>query len=183
LSRTEDVFPSRLICGVIYHPSVDLEQLFEQLEKSWGKRDSLSTQCPFSEGSQYYCDQMGSVHHRLFISFCELVHPDDLAQIKHQAIVLEEWASHQFPGVLRPINLDPGLIMRGRMVLATTKDFSHRIYIGMGMYAEVTLQISKKGVKYLDWTYPDIKEGHYDTFFKEEHRKLYDLSKNDGESS
>ncbi|MCD6364830.1 MAG: DUF4416 family protein, partial [Planctomycetes bacterium] len=67
-------------------------------------------------------------------------------------------------GPPRPINLDPGYIDPAKLVLASMKNFSHRIYIGRGVYAEVTLMYRKSRWEPLDWTFPDYASGRYDAF-------------------
>jgi hypothetical protein len=108
---------------------------------------------------------MGTCHHRYWLSFSGLMDPGRLPEIKRKAIELEQaWSKNSPTLVERPINLDPGLLMRGRLVLATTKDFSHRLYLGQGIYGEVTAQFKKNKVISQAWTYPDIAAGHYDDF-------------------
>ncbi|MBI4006928.1 MAG: DUF4416 family protein, partial [Planctomycetes bacterium] len=67
--------------------------------------------------------------------------------------------------VSRPINLDPGYISEAKLVLASTKDFSHRIYLGKGIYAEVTLQYRNEQYESLPWTFPDYRTQQYQQFF------------------
>jgi hypothetical protein len=107
---------------------------------------------------------MGRQVYRKFVSFKNLVRPDDLAQHKLLTQALEEqWKQDYFPK--RPLNLDPGHITRGRMLLATTKDYAHRVYLHSGIYAEVTLLLKKNKIETLPWTYPDIAQGRWDKFF------------------
>ena len=164
MESLEQPFPAKFICGVIFSEGVDLELVHQKCESLWGNIQDQSQTHNFSLGSSYYSQQMGAVHHRYFVSFVGLVDPVVLAERKRQAIELEAWASKAFPLCARPLNLDPGLLMRGRMVLATTKDFSHRVYLSQGIYAEVTLQFKKKTIVPLPWTYPDILQGHYNEF-------------------
>ena len=58
-------------------------------------------------------------------------------------------------GARRRINIDPGYLLMERFVLATGKNFSHRIYIGDGIYADLTLMYQKGSFQTLPWTYPD----------------------------
>lgn len=166
------IFPAKVVCGVLHHPEVDLVALESQLEAKWGTIQHRSPSYPFSEGSQYYCHETGEEHHRYFLSFQDLVHPEKLSEHKRWAMEMETWAKTQWPHSPRPINLDSGLIQRGRFVLATTKDFAHRIYCARGIYAEVTATLHKREVKSLPWTYPDIAQHHYDTFLLRCHQSL-----------
>jgi hypothetical protein len=74
-------------------------------------------------------------------------------------------------GGRRRINLDPGYVTAAKLVLATTKDFSHRIYLGDGIYAEVTLNFAKHGCRPFAWTYPDFRAERYWGFFEEVRRR------------
>jgi len=65
------------------------------------------------------------------------------------------------------VNLDPGYLTLSKLVLATTKDYSHRLYIGGGMYAEVTLHFENGDWRAWPWTYPDFAAGTYHSFFRQ----------------
>jgi uncharacterized protein DUF4416 len=68
-------------------------------------------------------------------------------------------------GRQRRINLDPGYIDLAKLVLATTKDQQHRLYLGQGIYAEVTLRFTGGRFVPWDWTYPDYRTAEYLAFF------------------
>ena len=68
-------------------------------------------------------------------------------------------------GESRPLNLDPGYITLAKLVLASTKDHSHRIYLGQGIYAEITLDLSRGGWQPSEWTYPDYRRADFHQFF------------------
>ena len=70
--------------------------------------------------------------------------------------------SHPEP---RPLNLDPGYITPAKLVLASTKDHAHRLYLRDGIYAEVTLAYRSRQWQPLDWTYPDYRRGDFQAFF------------------
>ena len=87
--------------------------------------------------------------------FREFLPQDRLADIKWQALEIEkQWAVNE----KRRLNLDPGLITAERLVLATGKNFSHRIYLGKGIFADLTLIFEKGTYRPLAWTYPDYKD-------------------------
>jgi len=77
----------------------------------------------------------------------------------------------------RPVNLDPGYIGASKLVLATTKNYSHRMYIGEQMFAEVTLIFAKGGWSPLPYTYPDYRQQKYFDFFNEVRKKLLEQLK------
>lgn len=152
------------VCAVLYCHGLDLQQLEAELEQQWGRVERRSCSHPFSTGSSYYHRQMGELHSRYWLSFEGLVDPGVMVSDKRWAMDQELLWAKRGLGVSRPINLDSGLVMRGRLALATTKDFSHRLYLGRGLYGEVTVQFKKGEVIPLPWTYPDIAAGHYDEF-------------------
>lgn len=65
----------------------------------------------------------------------------------------------------RPLNLDPGYLTPAKLVLASTKDHAHRIYLRDGIFAEVTLVYRKGKWQPLEWTYPDYRRDDYQQFF------------------
>jgi hypothetical protein len=70
-------------------------------------------------------------------------------------------------GSRRRINLDPGYVDLSKLVLATTKNHQHRLYLGQGVYGEVTLRFTRKSFRPWEWTYPDYRSEHYVQFFNE----------------
>lgn len=115
--------------------------------------------------THYYDRQMGSPLYRKFVSFERLVDPDALVQVKRFTNDLEAAIAAENPaGVPRPINLDPGYVEPSKLVLASMKNFSHRIYLGRGVYGEVTLMYHKGIWEALAWTFPDYASGRYHPF-------------------
>ncbi|HHD82527.1 MAG TPA: DUF4416 family protein [Bacteroidetes bacterium] len=104
--------------------------------------------------TNYYNDEMGDDIKRFWIAFEKKIFEDELADIKNYTIFLETKYGRSGK---RTINLDPGYLNLSRLILASTKDFSHRIYLKDGIYGEVTLIYKNKGFTSLPWTYPDYK--------------------------
>ena len=118
--------------------------------------------------TDYYQDEMGGPLYRKFVFFKELMEPDLLPSTKLFSIRIEERFSRSVEGHLkRRINIDPGYVTEAKVVLATTKDFSHRIYIGSGIYAEVTLRFNSREQSFasLEHTYYDYRTAEYITLF------------------
>ena len=147
----------------------------EEMQKLWGVIDIHSNIFSF-EHTNYYENQMGSALKRKFISFSQLIYPGLLASIKHQSNSLEEKIAQTEIGrsltVKRPVNLDPGYVDPGKLVLATTKNYSHRIYIGQSMYAEATLHYHKGRWEAWPYTYPDYASDEYDQFLNQTRQRL-----------
>jgi len=129
------------------------ETIHSHLVAELGPIDFQTDWIPF-ENTTYYQKEMGSALQRQFVSFSDLVNPDQLAKIKCFTNDLEKHFSYKGK---RRFNLDPGYISSAKLVLATTKNFAHRIYLHSGIFAEITL--SYRGQKFHphDWTYPDYR--------------------------
>ena len=129
------------------------------LNAEYGPVDLQSEISPWTF-TDYYAEEMGSVLLRKFVFFEQLMDPAHLADVKIFTTRIEEKMSDKTGVSLkRRINLDPGYITEAKVVLASTKDFSHRIYIGKGIYAEVTLQYKARSHTFtaLEHTYPDFR--------------------------
>lgn len=164
----------KLIAGILACDEEVLSAARTSLEAALGEIDLVSDIWPFDQTS-YYADEIGPRILRQFVSFTQLIDPGELADIKHQTNALEQELARSlalpFP---RPANLDPGIIEPSKLVLATTKNYSHRIYIGRKMYAEVTLVYDKGLWQPLPYTYPDYRSPQYFEFFSKVRGRLLD---------
>ena len=117
---------------------------------------------------------MGPDLKRMFVSFAPLIDPGQLARVKHETNHLEAEICEQAgsPPEFRLVNLDPGYIALSKLVLATTKDYSHRVYIGEGMYAEATLHWHDGAWRAWPYTYPDYASDVYHAFFRRVRERL-----------
>lgn len=156
--------PVKLFFGLIYSDEDIYLAVKEQIVSVFGNIDYESDMLSFAHTS-YYEKEMGKGLKRRFIS-CELLVDAhcDVVEAKHYAVKLE---NERAIGDRRLINIDPGYINESRLILTTTKDFSHRIYIGKGVFAEITMLLKKNSYEYLPWTYPDYKLESYQKFFSQ----------------
>ena len=164
--------PVKLIIGVLAANEVALAEAVKAISAEFGTIDLKSEVWPFTQ-TDYYSDETGPNILRQFVSIEKLIDPGELAKIKHGTNELEQKLADSLKTELpRPVNLDPGFIEPSKLVLATTKNYSHRIYIGHKMFAEVTL-IYEKGVwRDFEWTYPDYKQPGYHDFFNKVRARL-----------
>lgn len=153
----------KLICGMISAQKELFDQAADAMSDSFGRVDIVSEVTDF-DLTDYYCDQMGRGLYRKFVSFAGLVDPGSLGRIKLRTNEIEADFTRRYNYVPRPVNLDPGYLDESKLVLASTKNYSHRIYLGQGIYAEVTLLYRRKRWEALEWTYPDYASGRYDAF-------------------
>ena len=171
--------PVKLFVGILSSDKTLLEDVEILLVKRFGEVDMRSEIFPFNF-TDYYKKDMGTNISRQFLSFKELINPEDLSAIKIWTNELEAKIKHKGSfDVIRPINLDPGYLTHCNLILASTKDYYHRIHLQNGIYAEVTLFYQHEVFKNLPWTYPDFKTEEYKNFFLKV-RTLYakDISNN-----
>jgi hypothetical protein len=173
LGRIRERAPVKLFVGLLTSLPETIPLVSEQLSSLLGLVDLRSETLPF-DTTHYYDQEMGSPLKRIFFGFEGLIRPDAIAGIKAETNKVEATLSAQFDRVSRAVNLDPGYLEQSKIVLASTKNFYHRIYLAEGIYGEVTLHY--EGGRWLSfpWTFPDYKSGRYDTFFIEL-RKRYRL--------
>jgi hypothetical protein len=165
--------PVKLFCGIITGEISLIGEISAVLEGRYGRIDKVSEVIPF-DSTSYYNAEMGQGLMRQFISFAELIDPGVLADVKMFTNELELNYSVERDGKSsRRINLDPGYVAPHGIVLATAKNFAHRIYLRDGIYAEMTLNFtSGGGFRCFDWTYPDFKSPEYQRYFLELRRKV-----------
>jgi hypothetical protein len=159
--------PVRLFIGML-SPEPELFDICADIVcKEYGPIDYESEIVPWTN-SDFYQKEMGSGILRKFIFFKQLRDPGDLPAIKLNTIRIENGLAIQTVNkARRRINLDPGYVTEAKVVLATTKDYTHRLYIGEGIYAEVTLRYINKDRSFtpFDYTYLDYCSETYKTMF------------------
>jgi hypothetical protein len=160
--------PVNLLCGIISNDPDLMARAMQLMRDHAGSIDAESEPRPF-DSTDYYELEMGENLRRWFVSFERLIDPGELAAIKLLTNELEERIGYDcgLPAGRRPVNLDPGYLSLSKLVLATTKDFSHRIYLRDGIFAESTLHFEHGHWVPWPWTYPDCADGRYHGFFTE----------------
>ncbi|MBI5144696.1 MAG: DUF4416 family protein [Candidatus Omnitrophica bacterium] len=153
--------PVKLIIGFIFREESVMSKVEALLKRYFGKIDFASESLSFAH-TNYYTPEFGGSLKKKFISFQKLVLPERLSVIKRITNSIEKKFSSQGQ---RLINLDPGYLDLGKLVLASTKDYKHRIYLNKGIYAEITLYYEKNTFKPWDWTYPDYRTPEYINIF------------------
>ncbi len=146
---------------------------------AWGPVAVESPAFDFDQ-TDYYEPTMGSGLKKTFFVFEQPFDPADLADVK---LATNRWeveyadeAEHDEP---RPLNLDPGYLTLGKLVLASTKDHAHRVYLARGIYAEVTLHFSHGGWQPRQWTFADYRRGEYHEFFSQCRQMLHQRHRED----
>lgn len=163
---------ANLICAVLAGQEPWFAEAMDRMEKLFGPTDLESEVWPF-DFTDYYAEEMGSPLLRRFYSFKEVIAPDNLPAIKHTTNRLEKELARALPQAPpRPVNLDPGFVCLSKLVLATTKDHAHRVYVGAGIYGESTLHWRDGAFQPWEWTYPDYRREECREFFARV-RELY----------
>jgi hypothetical protein len=156
--------PVKLFIGVLTSIPDLLPEIEESLVTCFGSVDSRSDLLPFDQ-THYYDEEMGAPIFRRFFSFAELVDPSEISGTKIKTNDLERAFAGRSNGKERPVNLDPGYLEQSKIVLASTKNYFHRILISGGIYAEVTLHYEEGEWRAFPWTFPDYKSGRYHEYF------------------
>ncbi len=151
MSRPQPPKPAKLLIGVFAQKQERMAAAASDLMKHFGPVDLISPLFPF-DFTTYYEKEMGSGLLRRFFVFKTLIGQENLAEIKLETNAIENRFSADGR---RQVNIDPGYLLMERLVLATGKNFAHRIYIGKCIYADLTLIYRKDGYQPLPWTYPD----------------------------
>lgn len=147
----------KLLCGLILSENISYEEVKATLAAPFGQIDLETEPFPF-DFTRYYCTEMGESLKRAILSFANLIDPGDLAEIKILTNRMEARFGEVVPGQLkRRVNIDPGYLEASKLVLASTKNFSHRIYLKGGIFAEVSLIFRQGRFEELEWTYPDYR--------------------------
>ncbi len=150
--RPGKVEPVKLIVS-LFSSELDLiDSVLEELTNRFGEIDFLSEPFDFIE-TGYYDEEFGGGLVRRIASFSDLVDPAELPSIKLLTNSIED--SYTREGGKRKVNIDPGYLTLERLVLASCKNFSHRIYLGEGVYGDLTFLYRAGEYRPLEWTYPD----------------------------
>jgi len=157
--------PVKLFVGMLAARPEWLAEAETLLVGQFGAVDVASDLIPFDQ-TDYYREAMGENLLRKFVAFEQLIRPDAIVETKHATNATEtELVRRIADGPPRPVNLDPGYLELSKVVLATTKDYAHRICLARGIYAEVTLHYHHGRFEPWPWTYPDYRTEAYGKFF------------------
>ena len=154
MSQPQSPSPAKLVMSLLMADKALGPRITIELEQVFGAIEIVSPWMDFNY-TNYYAPEMGMPLHRRMLVFKELIAQSDLARIKLRTNEIEMQYAHRGK---RRVNIDPGYLLYERFVLATGKNYSHRIYIGDGIYADLTLVYQKSAYQSLPWTYPDYAD-------------------------
>ena len=175
-------YPVLLIAAVTSRYESAIQWAIAQAAKQWGEVQLESALFDFSE-TGFYTKTMGADLQKQLVAF-QFTNPADLPDFK---ITSNQWEKeyatfHPHPET-RPLNIDPGYITEAKLVLATTKDRDHRVYLRDGIYAEVTLHYQQHKWNESRWTYPDYQRDDFQSFFTKCRNLVRDRNKTDSTST
>ena len=173
MGNITDPSPVKLFIGMLSNEESLFAAVDDQLKAVFGDIDFESLVWPW-EHTKYYSREMGEGLKRRFVFFEKHINPGEISDIKVQTNEIEKQFLSNEGG--RTINIDPGYLDNAKLVLVSTKNFSHRVYLDKGIYGEVTLIYSGDNFQPLPYTFPDYKTEAYLTLFKEARRLFKEQS-------
>lgn len=179
MGKTRPFQPAKLIIGLIAEKNSVFQVAEQLLVERYGEVDSRSALFAF-DCTDYYQAEMGGPLQRMFLSFERLVDPFCLSDCKLESNRVEERISRELGCPSRVINIDPGIMRASSLVMATVKDFSHRIPLREGIYAHLELLFGREDVRLLPWTYPDFRSPGYHEYLLSVRRRFLDQLRNPG---
>ncbi len=177
MSIPQEAKKVKLISSLFSAQEELIESVIQQMEGYFGPVDWVSERLLFDR-TRYYAKEMGWPLYRQFISFAKLISPDSIVDIK---LVTNRIEREHLSERRRRINIDPGYITLERLVLATGKNYIHRIYLRKGLYADLTLIFHAGTFKPLRWTYPDYADEKVIGYFNMVRRGYLQRLREEGE--
>lgn len=168
MSQPRNPQPAKLVIGLLVNDKQLMPSVAAKLENTFGAMDMISAWMDF-DFTEYYAKEMGKALYRRVMAFEGLIRQKDLADIKLATNDLEQLFAD---GDRRCVNIDPGYLLYERFVLATGKNYAHRIYIGRRIYADLTLIFQQGTYQSLPWTYPDYADPRMIRFLKQVREKF-----------
>ena len=165
----------KLIIGFIYTNEETFKKALAVMQERFGNVDFSTEEFSFTnEFSGYYDEELGGEAKRRILSFESLIDPSKQAEIKTFTNSVE--ADFSIDGN-RKINLDPGFMSHGRLLLATTKKTGFRIPLSDGIYTELTLFYARGEWQKLPWTYRDYQSKRVQDFLTTVRKKYLEQRK------
>ena len=151
MGEVREASPVRFFASVMYRDETVPGRLHPVLVEAMGSIADRTQPSAFTH-SDYYNEEMGHGILRCFLLFEPLESRGTMARIKLATNAIER--SFMKDG-RRTVNIDPGYLALEQIVLATTKGYSHRLYLGNGIFGDLTLIYREGTYRGLEWTYPD----------------------------
>jgi hypothetical protein len=155
--------PVKYFASITFSSEDILQEIKQLLQELISPIDNSSAIFPFSQFTSYYETEMGIDLKKVIVTFKELKPAELLPDIKLASNQLE--LKYQ-KNSKRQINVDPGYVCAAKMILATTKDYDHRIYLNRGIFGDIHYRFRQGIFQSNEWTYPDYQQDFIIAFFK-----------------
>jgi len=156
----------KLVASIIFREDNMREKAEGKLRRLYGATEPLEKELPF-DYTDYYSGEMGTSLKRKLICFKKLISKENVSKTKIRTNGIEGLFSREGK---RTVNIDPGYITEAKLVLLTTKDYTHRIYVGKQIFAESTLYFCDGVFRSWPWTYPDYASEEMKSYFNDVRR-------------
>jgi hypothetical protein len=157
--------PVKLVTALLGRDLALLAEIENRIEKAYGPVEERSEVFLFTHAHRFDLE-MGENLSKRVISFAELLPVEKFPEVKLFANDLEwEYREHLIDRSRRLVNIDPGYVTLSKVVLASTRNYAHHIYLGQGVYAELLLRYHRGALRNLPWTYPDFRTHLVHSFF------------------
>lgn len=155
MARVQTPPPGRLIVSVIYNSIDGLADCLKLHEKQFGRVqfETIEIEC----SANRYHEEMGQQLSRRFFSFEKMVDRESLPDIKATCHKIERQLGDQVDDyTFRTVNVDPGILTPTNLIMSSHREQGHRVYLGKGVFAEVTLIWARGRFTQLPWTNADF---------------------------
>jgi hypothetical protein len=169
MGTAQKPMPAKLFLAVMYLDDRMKDLSLARFAERFGLPDLQYGPLAVSDFTEYYTAEMGNGIKKVYLTFEKLIERRELSAVKIFTNALEQACAQ---GSKRIVNLDPGYLTNDKLVLASTKDYFHRVYLDSGIYAEVTVHFRKGKYRFFSWTYPDYKEQGVERLLEQARAKL-----------
>jgi len=162
-------YPVKLIVAITFSESEGFTSGLEHLLDNFGEIDQRSEEFIFNH-TDYYREEMGPDLRKQFFSFRELIEREQLIDIKQKTMEIEASFS---VNEKRRVNIDPSYLELAKLVVASSKNYAHRIFLGKGVYGDVQMMFKKGCFVFNEWTYPDYRSTEVVSFMEQIRANYY----------
>jgi len=168
MPQVTQVAPVLRLCSCLTAEAELLPRVQAALEAEFGMIALRSAPFPF-DTSDYYRAEMGAHLQRYWYCFKKLYAAESLPEYRHASGKIER---SFLQADRRRVNLDPGYLDYGKLVLASLKEAPDKIYMGRGVWAHTCLRFRDGRFIAPDHSFPDFMDGRFNAFMLEA-RALY----------
>ena len=155
-------FPAKALIGVLFQKDEIYQQFLRHLETIEVEIELESEIYKF-DSTDYYQEEMGSGLFRIFLSLKGLYPVEQSVSLKNET---NSWENEWKEAGKRTLNLDPGYLDLHKVVLLSGKEGPQKIYLGGGIWSDLNLIRKARRFEALPWTFPDLRESRYHSFFE-----------------